>query len=149
MGVSTPRVDRGRKLFQECLSQSSSSSMFWRALPSDFLLNFETSSVSLREFLVTSCSSVAALSCPTNGPYLIRSGATREGLGETEGARSPSSISSLITPFLRTFLSCCWSHKVLIIFIIRGHGMIWLYKGSIIFVFRSGLCMSWICCFPF
>ena len=55
-----------------------------------------------------------------------------------------SVISSLITPLLRRFLSCCLSHKRLFIFIIRGNGAIRLHKMSVFFVSMHVLCSSWI-----
>ena len=60
------------------------------ASPSAFLPNIETSLVRSRGFLVTSSSNVAVGSCHTGGPFLLRRGAIREGLGRTKGVRPPS-----------------------------------------------------------
>ena len=62
--------------FTFCLSGTS---------PSAFLPTIEVSSACSRESLHTSCSSVAAGSCHTGGPFLFRNGAAGGGLGGTNG----------------------------------------------------------------
>ena len=67
--------------------------IFWRASPSDFLPNVETSFDRTREILDTSCSSVADRSRQTGGPFL------RNGVGIVhfaEDSRLSSTVQSLM-----------------------------------------------------
>ena len=57
------------------------------ASPSAFLHKIEVSSARSRESFGTSCSSVAAGSCHTRGPFLFLTGAAEGGLGGTQGLK--------------------------------------------------------------
>ena len=57
-----------------------------------FLPQIEVSSARSRESLDTSCSSVAAGSCHTGGPFLFLTGEAEGSLGGTKGKRSSSSV---------------------------------------------------------
>ena len=60
-----------------------------------FLPKLAVSSARSRESLSTSCSSVAAGSCHTGGPFLFRTGAAGGDLGRTNGKRSSSFVISI------------------------------------------------------
>ena len=86
--------------------------MLGRASPSAFLHQIEVSSARSRESFCTSCSSVAAGSGHTVGPFLFRTGAT--GRGGTKGKRSSKSLFSLAGSFLVVYHPHRYPHPCLV-----------------------------------